>query len=94
MCERGISLSLFFFFYEIVVVCRYSLKGEVWGWALFYGGIVGLAFGSAYYHLKPDDSRVMWDTLPVSIAILLHNSLCFLAIFSLCFCGKKCMKGK
>ncbi|XP_050365181.1 uncharacterized protein LOC126783708 isoform X2 [Argentina anserina] len=45
-----------------------SLQGEVWGWALFYAGIAGLAFGSAYYHLKPDDSRVTWDTLPMMIA--------------------------
>ncbi|KAI5354218.1 hypothetical protein L3X38_007113 [Prunus dulcis] len=45
-----------------------SLPGEVWGWALFYAGIAGLAFGSAYYHLKPDDSRVTWDTLPMMIA--------------------------
>ncbi|XP_015573067.1 uncharacterized protein LOC8259580 isoform X2 [Ricinus communis] len=45
-----------------------SLRGEVWGWVMFYGGIMGVAFGSAYYHLKPDDSRFMWDTLPMMIA--------------------------
>ncbi|XP_062159480.1 uncharacterized protein LOC133866844 isoform X2 [Alnus glutinosa] len=45
-----------------------SLRGEVWGWALFYAGTAGVAFGSAYYHLKPDDDRVMWDTLPMMIA--------------------------
>lgn len=43
-----------------------SLQGEILGWTLFYAGIAGVAFGSAYYHLKPDDSRVVWDTLPVS----------------------------
>ncbi|XP_008377687.3 uncharacterized protein [Malus domestica] len=42
-----------------------SLPGEVWGWALFYAGTAGVAFGSAYYHLKPADSRVAWDTLPL-----------------------------
>ncbi|KAH7572453.1 hypothetical protein JRO89_XS04G0258700 [Xanthoceras sorbifolium] len=45
-----------------------SFRGEVWGWALFYAGIAAVAFGSAYYHLKPDDDRVMWDTLPTMIA--------------------------
>ncbi|KAK9211244.1 hypothetical protein WN943_000618 [Citrus x changshan-huyou] len=45
-----------------------GFRGEVWGWALFYAGITGVAFGSAYYHLKPDDDRVMWDTLPMMIA--------------------------
>ncbi|CAN6721916.1 unnamed protein product [Malus baccata var. baccata] len=43
-----------------------SLPGEVWGWALFYAGTAGVAFGSAYYHMKPADSRVAWDTLPVN----------------------------
>ncbi|KAJ7966429.1 Alkaline phytoceramidase (aPHC) [Quillaja saponaria] len=45
-----------------------SLRGEFWGWALYYAGMAGVAFGSAYYHLKPDDSRVMWDTLPMMLA--------------------------
>ncbi|XP_059641705.1 uncharacterized protein LOC132283716 isoform X2 [Cornus florida] len=45
-----------------------SLRGEIWGWAIFYAGIASMAFGSAYYHLKPDDSRVLWDTLPMMIA--------------------------
>ncbi|XP_026405567.1 uncharacterized protein LOC113300578 isoform X1 [Papaver somniferum] len=44
-----------------------SLRGEVWGWAFFYAGIVGIAFGSAYYHLKPDDDRVVFDRLPMMI---------------------------
>lgn len=47
-----------------------SLKGEQLGWALFYGGIAAAAFGSAYYHLKPDDDRVVWDKLPVMLAIV------------------------
>lgn len=45
-----------------------SLQGEILGWTLFYAGIAGVAFGSAYYHLKPDDSRLVWDTLPMMIA--------------------------
>ncbi|CAN1120964.1 hypothetical protein LINPERPRIM_LOCUS1029 [Linum perenne] len=45
-----------------------SLPGELFGWVFFYGGMVAVAFGSAYYHLKPEDGRVMWDTLPMIIA--------------------------
>ncbi|KAH7523817.1 hypothetical protein FEM48_Zijuj06G0052200 [Ziziphus jujuba var. spinosa] len=45
-----------------------SLQGEVWGWALFYAGTAWLAYGSAYYHLKPSDSRVMWDSFPMMVA--------------------------
>ncbi|RDX64278.1 hypothetical protein CR513_57185 [Mucuna pruriens] len=49
-------------------VFNISSQGEVWTWALFYAGITGVAFGSAYYHLKPDDHRVLWDTLPMMVA--------------------------
>lgn len=45
-----------------------SLRGEVWGWACFYIGVTATAFGSAYYHLKPDDARLVWDRLPTTIA--------------------------
>ncbi|KAI5066892.1 hypothetical protein GOP47_0017420 [Adiantum capillus-veneris] len=45
-----------------------SLRGEVWGWACFYVGVTATAFGSAYYHLKPNDARLVWDRLPMTIA--------------------------
>ncbi|CAL9206089.1 unnamed protein product [Musa hybrid cultivar] len=41
-----------------------SLRGEMWGWAFFYAATATAAFGSAYYHLRPDDDRVVWDKLP------------------------------
>ena len=28
-----------------------------------------LGFGSAYYHLAPDTDRLMWDRLPMAVAI-------------------------
>ncbi|KAI9118423.1 hypothetical protein K1719_010755 [Acacia pycnantha] len=49
-------------------VFNISSQGEAFAWALYYAGIVGIAFGSAYYHLKPDNSRVLWDTLPMMVA--------------------------
>lgn len=66
-------IFFFFFFNEKLqlltgAVCL-SSQVEVWSWLLFYAGIAGAAFGSAYYHLKPDDNRVLWDTLPVSVTI-------------------------
>lgn len=43
-----------------------SLQGELWGWTCFYVGVAAVAVGSSYYHLKPDDARLVWDRLPVS----------------------------
>lgn len=47
-------------------LCAKSLEGELWGWACFYIGVAAVAFGSSYYHLKPDDATLVWDRLPVS----------------------------
>lgn len=41
------------------------------GWAgyrLFLFGLLLTAFGSAYYHLAPDDARLVWDRLPIALA--------------------------
>lgn len=47
---------------------RLSLQGEVWGWTIFFIGVAAVAFGSSYYHLKPNDARLVWDRLPMTIA--------------------------
>ncbi|XP_002963991.2 uncharacterized protein LOC9655581 [Selaginella moellendorffii] len=46
----------------------FSSQGEVWGWTWFFVGITASAFGSAYYHLRPSDSRFVWDCLPMAYA--------------------------
>jgi hypothetical protein len=41
------------------------------GWAgyrLFLAGLLLTAFGSAYYHLAPDNARLVWDRLPIALA--------------------------
>jgi hypothetical protein len=40
------------------------------GFALFFAFIVGVSVGSAYYHLQPDDSRLLWDRLPIALAFM------------------------
>ncbi|KAG0578880.1 hypothetical protein KC19_4G056400 [Ceratodon purpureus] len=44
-----------------------SLQGEVLGWSIFFVGITATAFGSAYYHLQPNDARLVWDRLPMTV---------------------------
>ena len=53
--------------------CKCSLKGEVLGWSAFFIGIMSTSFGSAYYHLKPNDASLVWDRLPVSKIIFFFN---------------------
>ncbi|XP_052204198.1 uncharacterized protein LOC127809449 isoform X1 [Diospyros lotus] len=47
---------------------RLRLQGEIWGWTCFFIGVAAVAFGSSYYHLKPNDARLVWDRLPMTIA--------------------------
>src|SRR5262249_50850317 len=37
---------------------------------LVFLGIFCTAFGSAYYHLRPDDARLFWDRLPMTVAFM------------------------
>lgn len=47
---------------------RLSSQGELLGWTCFFVGVAAVAFGSSYYHLKPDDATLVWDRLPMTIA--------------------------
>ena len=38
------------------------------GYALFLTGVTLTAFGSAYYHLAPDNGRLLWDRVPIAVA--------------------------
>ncbi|KAL0365054.1 UNVERIFIED_CONTAM: hypothetical protein Sangu_0603000 [Sesamum angustifolium] len=57
-----------------LVLCYYknyfklSLQGELCGWTFFFMGVAAVAFGSSYYHLKPNDARLVWDRLPMTVA--------------------------
>ncbi|WP_341675574.1 hypothetical protein [Niveibacterium sp. SC-1] len=37
-------------------------------WWLFAGGVVAVALGSSWYHLAPDDARIVWDRIPIALA--------------------------
>lgn len=38
------------------------------GYALFLAGLLLTALGSSWYHLAPDDHRLLWDRLPIALA--------------------------
>jgi hypothetical protein len=43
---------------------------ERWLWAGVSIGFILTAFGSGYYHLAPDNARLMWDRLPMTIIFM------------------------
>jgi hypothetical protein len=38
------------------------------GYTLFFGALVLTAFGSSWYHLAPDNARLVFDRLPIALA--------------------------
>ena len=45
-------------------------SSERWPYVFVFFGMVLTAFGSAYYHLSPDNNRLVWDRLPMTIVFM------------------------
>ena len=39
-------------------------------WNVFFAGVALTAFGSGYYHLKPNDATLVWDRLPMTLGFM------------------------
>jgi hypothetical protein len=49
---------------------RFASPHELHAYGVFFAGVALTSFGSAYYHLAPDDARLVWDRLPMTIAFM------------------------
>lgn len=45
-----------------------AIKDGWAGYGLFLAGLFLTAFGSSFYHLAPDNARLVWDRLPIALA--------------------------
>lgn len=45
-----------------------SFRNSIYGYALFIAGLLLTALGSSFYHLAPDNARLVWDRLPIALA--------------------------
>jgi hypothetical protein len=67
-------------FLAVAVAGLFAVLRNVFGraerlpYALFFLALTATAFGSAWYHLAPDDARLFWDRLPIA--------MCFAALLS------------
>jgi hypothetical protein len=43
---------------------------ERWPYALFFTGVALTGIGSGYYHWAPDNARLVWDRLPMTIGFM------------------------
>ena len=49
---------------------RFEFTQERWPYVVFFVGVLLTAAGSSYYHLAPDNERLFWDRLPMTIAFM------------------------
>ena len=49
---------------------RFASTQEMLPYWVFFAGVTLTSAGSAYYHLAPDDARLDWDRLPMTIAFM------------------------
>jgi hypothetical protein len=52
------------------LVSRRSPRADRRAYATFFTGVALTAAGSAYYHLAPDNFRLVWDRLPMTVAFM------------------------
>ena len=48
----------------------FSDPWERWPYAALFAGVALTALGSSYYHLAPDNARLVWDRLPMAIGFM------------------------
>lgn len=79
-CLNVIS-NVLFLFVGALGVLQISLGGqgrpldfidsrERWPWLIFFAAVALTAFGSAYYHLNPNDHTLVWDRLPMAVGFM------------------------
>jgi len=49
---------------------RFASSDEMRPYAVFFAGVLLTSAGSVWYHLAPDDARLVWDRLPMTIAFM------------------------
>jgi uncharacterized membrane protein YhaH (DUF805 family) len=54
----------------LVLCVRRRIDGARGAWIVFFAGIALVAVGSAYYHWAPRDGTLVWDRLPMTIALM------------------------
>lgn len=53
-----------------VRACAFVEPSERWPYLILFLNVTLVCIGSAYYHLAPDNERLMWDRLPIALGIM------------------------
>ncbi len=48
----------------------FAQSADHWCFIIFFGAVAWVSVGSAYYHAAPDNPRLFWDRLPMTVAFM------------------------
>jgi hypothetical protein len=54
----------------LIFCLRNPARGAMRSWSVFFLGVALVFAGSAYYHSAPDNSTLVWDRLPMTLAFM------------------------
>ncbi|MEE8444152.1 MAG: alkaline phytoceramidase [Alphaproteobacteria bacterium] len=49
-------------------------RGDTLPYLLFFAGVLAISAGSVYYHWQPDNARLFWDRLPMTVGFMAFSS--------------------
>jgi hypothetical protein len=49
---------------------KFVYRRERWLYLVMFAALILTAFGSGYYHLAPDNARLVWDRIPIMIVFM------------------------
>ena len=49
---------------------RFADSWERWPWTALFTGVLLTTIGSTYYHLAPDNARLVWDRMPMTVGFM------------------------
>ena len=68
LSNLGFALVALWGWYRLAPMSREAVIVDGWGgYRLFLIGVFLTAIGSSYYHLAPDNARLVWDRLPIAL---------------------------
>ncbi|MGV3743406.1 MAG: hypothetical protein ACO1NO_13960 [Burkholderiaceae bacterium] len=69
LSNAGFVLVALWGFWRLRPLRKHALLNKSWpGYSLFLWALLLTAFGSAFYHLAPDNARLLWDRFPIALA--------------------------
>ena len=56
--------------FGLIFCVKHPATAGIWSWRIFFGAVIFISAGSAYYHWAPNNWTLFWDRLPLVIGFM------------------------